>query len=405
MVVSESLRLLLILTLSSSLGIVLALTLRRPMRHLFGAAVGYATWLLVPAAIVASLLPSNTLHEEVLRIVPALGAPSQVASATAIKLSASVDGVFQNAVLVLWLLGVGLAVFITTRAHRDFLRGLGTLQLRDSFYFSNAADSGLPATLGLWRPRIVLPNDFELRFDTEQRSLMLAHERCHIARGDPWINVLVALFRCVFWFNPLSHFGAACLRQDQELACDAAVLTSRPQDRRRYGETLLQAQLVDPPALLGCHFGFGHPLKERILMLRFAQPSFPRRCVGLVVLALTTISLATAVSVAQGRNASYQPVKEIQSSRQNHPPRYPIEAIRDGISGTVTVLADIDEHGHVVGARIERSEPAGVFDAASLQAVAQWQFEPAMRDGVAIREEIRIPITFEVTDESDLAAD
>ncbi|TXH15072.1 MAG: hypothetical protein E6R00_07980, partial [Gammaproteobacteria bacterium] len=100
------------------------------------------------------------------------------------------------------------------RAQRRMLRRLGPLKPGTGYFTARAAPE-LPATLGLWPARIVLPHDFETRFDAAQRELVLTHERCHIARGDPWINALAAVLRCVFWFNPLFHFAAARLRQDQ----------------------------------------------------------------------------------------------------------------------------------------------------------------------------------------------
>lgn len=403
MTASELLRLLLALTAAGSFGIALVLLVRIPARRCFGAGVGYATWLLVPVAMAASRLPANGLTAELLYSVPPLGISTQAVSAASEQLSTSSGGAIVIW-LTLWLTGAALAAFGMLRAQRRLLRRLGPLTPGNGYFTARAAPE-LPATLGLWPARIVLPHDFETRFDAVQRSLMLAHERCHIACGDPWINALVALLRCAFWFNPLFHLAASCLRQDQELACDAAVLATRARDRRRYGEALLQTQLSGTPATLGCHFGFGHPLKERILMLRTTPPSLPRRRTGLAVLALAAATLTTAVWAAQGSGPSYQPVREIQASRESHPPRYPIEAIRDGVGGTVTVLADIDERGHVVGARIEHSDPEGVFDAASLQAVVQWRFEPATRNGVAIREQVRVPITFSVTREADDVAD
>lgn len=399
MTASELLRLLLALTAAGSFGIALVLLVRIPARRCFGAGVGYATWLLVPVAMAASRLPASGLTAELLYSVPPLGISTQAVSAASEQLSTSSGGAIVIW-LTLWLTGAALAAFGMLRAQRRLLRRLGPLTPGNGYFTARAAPE-LPATLGLWPARIVLPHDFETRFDAAQRELVLTHERCHIARGDPWINALAAALRCVFWFNPLFHFAAARLRQDQELACDAAVLAAHPRGRRRYGEALLQAQIADFPAPLGCHFGFGHPLKERIRMLHAAQPSNLRRGTGLITLALAAATLATAVWAAQDAGPSYQPVKEILASRQNHPPRYPVEAIRDGISGNVVVVADVDEHGRVVGARIEHSEPQGVFDAASLQAVVQWQFEPATRNGLAIREQIRVPITFSVTDEPD----
>src|SRR5690606_4874806 len=143
----------------------------------------------------------------------------------------------------LWMVGALAGAGWLWRAQAVFRRGLGLLLPHGDALRAQEVCAGLPATLGLWRPRIVLPADFEERFDPPQRALVLAHERRHIARLDPWSNAAAALLRCLFWFNPLFHLAAARMRHDQELACDADVLAAHPRQRRRYGNALLNAQL------------------------------------------------------------------------------------------------------------------------------------------------------------------
>ena len=56
------------------------------------------------------------------------------------------------------------------------------------------------------------------------QALILAHEQIHARRRDGLWRLLAQGFVAVFWFNPLAWIAMACFRQDQELACDAAVL-------------------------------------------------------------------------------------------------------------------------------------------------------------------------------------
>ena len=135
-------------------------------------------------------------------------------------------------------------------------------------------------------------------------------------------------------------------------------------------------------------------------MLHYATLA-PRRRTGLAVLALAAATLTTAVKPPRAV-ALYQPVRE--SVQAAEPSIAPSDRAIRAASAARTVLVDIDERGHV-GARIEHSDPEGVFDAASLQAVVQWRFEPATRNGVAIREQVRVPITFSVPREADDVAD
>ena len=79
-----------------------------------------------------------------------------------------------------------------------------------------------------------------------------------------------AACQCLCWFNPLVHLAAYLLRLDQELACDAAVIRSRPGARTLYGQTLLKTQLAATPLPFGCYWPARglHPLEVRIGLLK-----------------------------------------------------------------------------------------------------------------------------------------
>lgn len=76
------------------------------------------------------------------------------------------------------------------------------------------------------------------------------------------------------------------------------------------------------------------------------------------------------------------------------PPRYPAGARRDGVTGVVTLAIEVDTGGHILAVRVVESEPAGVFDAAAVESVRAWRFEPATRDGVPVTTWVRQTIRF-----------
>lgn len=57
-------------------------------------------------------------------------------------------------------------------------------------------------------------------------------------------------------------------------------------------------------------------------------------------------------------------------------PRYPPEALRDGLSGEVQVEFTVGPDGSVTSARVVRSTPPRVFDREALAAVKRWRFQP-----------------------------
>lgn len=282
-------------TLASSIAVALAFLLSRWLRGRFGAGVAYAAWWLVPASLLAMLLPAPVAELPEASVMPMampLAAPTMTTTPVA-----TFDPTPWLAAL--WLLGaLAMALRLWWLQHR-FERGLGRLRpLRDDLWQAQAS-LGLPALLGVVRARIVLPDDFQLRYDARERQLMLAHERTHHRRGDHMANFAVAALRCVFWFNPLVHLAARFFRHDQELACDQAVIAAHPDSRRAYGEAMLKTLMADRQAPLGCHWGFSHPLKERVMQLTSPMPRPWTRRIGAITVALLALGTGFAVWSAQ----------------------------------------------------------------------------------------------------------
>jgi RND family efflux transporter MFP subunit len=94
-----------------------------------------------------------------------------------------------------------------------------------------------PVVLGIARPAIVLPGDWR-RWDGAKLDAVLAHERSHIRRRDPAVQLLSAIHRALLWHSPLSWFlHRRIVRVAEEASDDAAVAVTR--DRALYAEVLL----------------------------------------------------------------------------------------------------------------------------------------------------------------------
>ena len=280
-------------TLATSAAVLLVLLARRPLRAAFGAGVAYGAWGLVPAALVAVLLPAAAVP------VVALQEIGVVAAGAAEPLAVMPAFDARPWLIAAWAAGaIAVALMFAWQQHR-FVRGLGRLARRADGCLQADSIAGLPAAIGLLRPRIVLPADYAVRYSDEQQALLAAHERLHVARGDLQFNALVALLRCLFWFNPLLHLAARRFRHDQELACDARVIGRHPHARRAYGEAMFNTQLAGQPLPLGCHWGNTHPLKERIDMLRKPAPSRSRWIAGSALVLGFAIATGYAAWAAQ----------------------------------------------------------------------------------------------------------
>jgi beta-lactamase regulating signal transducer with metallopeptidase domain len=94
-----------------------------------------------------------------------------------------------------------------------------------------------PVALGIVRPAIVLPSDWR-EWHSPKLDAVLAHERSHILRHDPVVQLLSAIHRAMLWYSPLSWFlHKRIVRAAEEASDDAAVAVTR--DRALYAEVLL----------------------------------------------------------------------------------------------------------------------------------------------------------------------
>ncbi len=261
---SEVLAALLRANLVLAIGVLAVLAMRLPVRRAFGPEVAYGLWAAPPLAALASLLPARVED----------GAPEVHALAAAVA-----D--WSAPALAAWGLG-GLLV----------LAGMARAQAR--FMDEVRRGRGGPSVVGVIAPRLVMPAD-DGTYTAEERALIRAHEREHVARCDPRASAASAALQALCWFNPLVHLAAHLMRLDQELACDAAVLRRRPEDRALYARTLLKTQLAAQPLPFGCYWPATglHPLEVRVGQLRVT-----RRHDALIGAALVGLAVLSAVIAA-----------------------------------------------------------------------------------------------------------
>lgn len=81
------------------------------------------------------------------------------------------------------------------------------------------------------------------------------------------------------------------------------------------------------------------------------------------------------------------------------PPKYPQEALEDGLQGWVDVSFLVSREGNVTDARVEAAEPRKRFDRAALAAVRQWKYEPRAADVPEYSQRIKTRVQFQLKDE------
>lgn len=296
--------------------VVAVLAIRRLVRPRFGARAAYALWLAPLIAGPAMLLPHAPSAAPANPIVgSAQAAVAGVADGFVVQALVGAGPANLNVpplLLGLWIAGALAAAGLMVRRQSRFVAAMGRLTPSDApgVFHAQNPDVG-PAVVGVWRPRIVTPADFEARFAPTERKLILAHEQAHLRTGDAAVNALACALQCAGWFNPFVHLGVRALRIDQELACDAAVIGRFPEARRVYAELLLKTQAVTQPLPLGCHWpaGADHPLKERITMLKSPLPELSTRATGLVVAGALSVGIAGLAWAAEPQTQGLEPAE------------------------------------------------------------------------------------------------
>lgn len=392
---SEWIELLLRANVALAAGVAVVMALRPLVRQHFGARIGYALWVLPLAAAAMCFTPARVEHVVLEPIIAPVGraAPAVTGAAEAI--------VAQPPYLLwAWIAGAIISVVVLAMRQARFTSALGRLSKREDLgqhvRGAESCEHG-PAVIGVLRPIIVTPADFDQRFDAEERRIVLAHERAHMAQGDPWINALVVLLQCVNWFNPFVHVAARALRVDQELACDAAVLAQSDGLRRRYAEAILKTHIA-AAAPIGCSWPPSdlNALKERISMLKRNLPSRTQTLIGGAAVIAITAGVAAAAWAAQPTRV----VTTIATSQEA-----PATVMLAGAETETTTEATADmeslEALHAL-ASLESLESLGSLEALasleSLSALSALEALPAdhdlegggvrvMRDGRAVRYE------------------
>ncbi|MGH9411518.1 MAG: TonB family protein [Vicinamibacterales bacterium] len=286
-----------------------------------------------------------------------------------------------------------------------------------------------PATFGLRRPLVQLPDSLRERPRTIRRAV-IAHELFHVQRRDALMVFTEELIRAMTWFHPAMWWLISRVRLAREGVVDelTVLLTGA---RQTYLDALLL--LADEAPLASSAFSRRRQLFHRMLMISREVRMTSRRFVA------ASAILAFALVVTGWTAVAAFPLRKVEPSvAQNPPPPPPPPPARDAyrnppppppppppapqqvtwqspdaadathvgghikpptrihyvapvypeiarearVQGTVIVEALLDRHGNVEEVHVLRSIP--MFDDPAVDAVSQWKFTPVVVDGEAV---------------------
>ncbi len=301
-------------TLDLTLVLLLVMILRHPIRRFLGAHISYLLWLL---PLLHIIIPVKFNRPELVTkyiqlptgsdLIPVYTQPDQLSQT------------WVTAVFGMWLLGLVIWSALRIINGLQFKRllnsqaesitddqlkhlSLDAKRLQSTSIYLLQQPTG-PMITGLFRNSIFLPKHFFTNYTTTEQQLMLQHELTHAKRLDLWAQLLAEIYRAVFWFNPLIHLAMRRFHEDQELACDYAVLKYADYNTRQaYGQALkkgLSAQL------LPLSVTFFYHKHERFVMLSKHQNNTVMNLLGLFFTAAIAYLLLTQSMLVTGNKDTH----------------------------------------------------------------------------------------------------
>jgi bla regulator protein BlaR1 len=172
---------------------------------------------------------------------------------------------------------------------------------------------GFPVLLGVIRPRILFPL-YVRELDGVCLENIMLHELSHVKRCDHLVNGLLLILKILYWFNPVVWLICRFIKQDMEVANDAAVL--RHMDgaaQKNYGLSLVEVLARgNAPALMPrllCMADNVKNTERRIGMIRLNEV-FKRRKALIAIVALLIILVVSVLFLTQRGDAPAPPAAE-----------------------------------------------------------------------------------------------
>lgn len=257
----------------------------------------------------------------------------------------------------IWLLGMvgmlGYALFTTLRLRRRVSTAVRLEQgVKQSEYVKT------PFVLGLIHPTIYLP----FHMESADAVHVLAHERAHIRRGDPWWKALGFVLLTVCWFHPLMWVAYFFLCRDIEAACDETVIRGFSREERQgYAEALLRLS-VAVPALHGCPLAFGEVgVKARIKgVINYKKPGFWIVTVAVLAAIVVAVCFLTSPAAEKTSEITLPPAENADTAQPQEQPEAPVveEEIEETQETQETEPESDPLEAAVTAAIFQRSEPA-----------------------------------------------
>jgi TonB family protein len=274
-----------------------------------------------------------------------------------------------------------------------------------------------PQTVGLFAPCIVLPPDLCEKTSEEELRSILLHEMSHISHKDHWTGLLQRIISTFFWWNPLTYGLSADFSHEREYVCDMYV--SRHGNPRAFANCLLHlardAMSVKSLPTALCAITTPGFLEKRIRKIlsggQIMKTKLSTRTSLIhVLISIVVVGLLFSVNLSMAGQPSTSPPKgEVNTATEYYtldevdtsprvikpfPPQYPYDAKTNNIEGRILLKFVVDTDGKAWEPEVVEADPEDIFDQSALDAIVEYEFEPATKDGMPVPCMVRLPIQY-----------
>jgi D-alanyl-D-alanine endopeptidase (penicillin-binding protein 7) len=250
-----------------------------------------------------------------------------------------------------------------------------------------------PVTAGWWRPVVLVPASLLSGMSPELLEALLAHEIAHVRRFDYLVNLAQNVVEAVLFYHPAVWWISHRIRTEREQVADdlAAKALGEP---RRLALALSELERLQFSTHHLAQAASGGDLMSRIKRLVRPDRQALNWKAAIPVLGLVALCAGCAASrqqTAQSQQAQQQPAPQLADSRavvefkSCHKPVWPVEDLRAGHEGTVTLGYLIDAAGNVVDSTVRKSSGYPAMDEAARSGIAKCHFKPATRNGEPVQ--------------------
>lgn len=147
-----------------------------------------------------------------------------------------------------------------------------------------------PFTVGLLKPKIVLPKVMADSYGRDELKTIIRHEQTHIRLGHLWCGFAWDILRCLLWINPFLTIFLKAFRADMEDICDRVCIQNSGKEAHEYGLVLLKSlkllrsglEDVPPAATYVGEKDFAD-MKRRMEEIAGFRPYRKRLCMGMAI--------------------------------------------------------------------------------------------------------------------------